>query len=88
MIERETLWAYVKPFSYVRDKAGKVWRVDQAQRTPRGIVVILTDREGRTGRPAEYVHEASPVTVLEPTEAEALATLRGAFGEMEIIDEQ
>jgi hypothetical protein len=85
MIGRQTQWAYVKPFAYVEDMNGKAWRVVEGI-GPRHGRATLVDRDG-TQAVTPTIAPYDPVTVLEPTEAEALAAL-SAFGDLELIEER
>lgn len=85
MIRRQTQWAYVQPFAYVEDMAGKVWRVVEGI-GPRHGCATLVDRDG-TRAVTPNLAPYDPVTILEPTEVEALTAL-SAFGELELIEER
>lgn len=80
MIGRETIWKHVEPGMYVRDKAGKTWRVeDKRWDEPAGkLYYLLLDRDG-----TKVVYNAwlaGEIVVLEPSEEEALATLHDLLG--------
>lgn len=76
---RETRWRYIEAGMYVKDKTGKTWRVEDKRWTNDDkLMFLLLDREGR--KVAYNAWLAGEVIVLEPTEEEALATVRDLLG--------
>lgn len=74
MMARLGYWYETQPGSYVRDPQGNSWRVDRAGRGYR----LLTDRLGSTMQVTPRPNDV--VTILEPTEAEAVETVRRLLG--------
>lgn len=79
MIERTGTWADVVPLSYIKDKAGRAWRVEDA----RDGQMLLQDREGK--RVVVSPNPFDPVTLLGATEDEARATLDAVLGPTTLI---
>jgi len=68
---RQAHWVDIAPGMYVQDRDAKTWRVEDR----RGDNFLLQDRHGE--RTVVAPQGSSAVTVLEPTEQEALATVGG-----------
>ncbi len=75
MIAREGTWSEVSPNVYVRAKDNTVWRIDGAA----GGRILLVGREGRRTS-IEMPDRNAPVTILEPTEGEAIESVRSVLG--------
>lgn len=71
MIVREGKWGELFKGAYIRDKAGKTWKVFAEREGWWGIV----DREGTKAKLSPR-NSNSPVTFLEPTEEEAMKAVR------------
>lgn len=71
MIARPGTWQEVKRYGYIKDKNGKTWRVVSLAPS----LVVLVDRTGKRAtvdRPRPF----HPVTIVEPTEADAVKTVQ------------
>ena len=84
MTPREATWREVRPNSYVRDGQGRVWRVTFDRDEG---VVVLTGRDGKSGAIPPPPPDRA-VTLMEPTEAEAIAAATSILGgEVEAVKE-
>lgn len=72
---RETSWAEVAVHTYVVDRNGETWRVDDERD---GQVLLVNAAGARTAM--QRPPGAAPVTVLEPTHDEALAVVADKLG--------
>lgn len=71
MIARKTTWQEVQRYGYVQDLNGKTWRVDELTDTE----ATLRDRDGKVVT-IERQRNWHPVTVVEPTEGDAIKTIQ------------
>lgn len=69
-------WGDVAVGSYVRDKHGKVWRIDAEDRTGR---ITITDRDGNSDWMLRPPFDA-PVTIMTPSLEEATTTVATRLG--------
>jgi hypothetical protein len=74
VIERQATWGEVTKGMYVRDRNQKAWRVED-QRSGQ-LLLIRPDEKTVIPRPSRD----TAVTVLDPTDAEALAVLERELG--------
>ena len=75
MIEKQGTWADLEIGAYLQDKNGVAWKVERVRDGHFGIVNRDKERHILPPRPA-----SSPVTLLVPTEAEALTTMKATLG--------
>ena len=81
MMARQGIWAEVAPGTYVKSKDGTVWRITGYDAgTDR---ILLAGRGGATSSIPKPDRSVA-VTILEPTEAEAIATATDALGAVTI----
>lgn len=82
MERRDGRWRDVEPGNYVRDKDGKVWRVDRWNHS----TAHITDKDGRraTVRPNPY----NKVQILTPTMEETVSVVERILGGVVISDER
>lgn len=76
---RAAVWGEVDFGCFLQDPTGKTWRVDGMRGIPTMGEVLLSDRE-KQRIILPWPETNVPVTVVEPTEPEALAILEATVG--------
>lgn len=71
MIARKSTWQEVRRYGYIQDLNGKTWRVDDLT----DDLATLRDRAG-TVVIVERQRNWHPVTLVEPTEGDAIKTVQ------------
>lgn len=80
------MWDLVDAGDYIADKTGAAWKVLEVHRPyGRPTLMRIKNRSGQTADLPVPQEAFAVATVLVPTEAEALATLRGVFPNAEEI---
>lgn len=82
MLARETVWKAVKKGMVVEDQNGGLWKVEDFHFDD--MSVTLLSRDGRKGR-IPWPDDGKPVTIWEPSTADAIAVLKAVFEDLEEV---